>query len=93
MEREEIVDLILHPEEPLLNAEQSEIELQYLPICMVVKLDKTRATNLTTLDDCVIPIEPVSTKYNISVVNSDGKKSRMACWKNMTKRRMNGMTG
>ena len=30
MEREEIVDLILHPKDPPLNAEQSEIELQYL---------------------------------------------------------------
>jgi len=43
---------------------------------MLVKLDKTRAPNLTTLDDCVIPIEPVQTKYKISVVDSDEKTSR-----------------
>jgi hypothetical protein len=56
-----------------LNAEACRIELKFLPIC---KLDKTCATKLAGLDDGVIPIEPARTKYNINIVNSEGKKKR-----------------
>jgi hypothetical protein len=66
----------LHPDEPPITAEESRIELKHLPICMLIKLEKMRATKLAGLEDCVIPIEPATTKYVINVVDSDGKRSQ-----------------
>ena len=74
--RGEIVDIILHPDEPQLNMEESRINLKFLPVYILVKLGRTRARKLEGLEECVIPIEPTSTKYHINVLMEDRKKGR-----------------
>ena len=65
--RGEIVDIVLHPDEPPINKGEAIIRLKYLPSYLLVKLTRTRATRLEGLDDCIIPIEPVFTTYHIKV--------------------------
>lgn len=43
------------------------VGMKYLLAYLLVKLTRTRATQLEGLDDCVIPIEPTSTTYRIKV--------------------------
>jgi len=38
-----------------------------MPAYLLVKLSRTRATRLEGLDECVLPVEPVSTNYRIRV--------------------------
>jgi hypothetical protein len=74
--RGKIIDILLHPDEPPLNTHNSRIELKFLPICILVKLAKTRAKQLKGLDECVIPIEPTTSKYHINMTTPDGKKTQ-----------------
>ena len=62
--RGEIVDIILHPDEPPI-ANLPVIHLRYVPMYILVKLTCTRATALEGLQDNVIPIEPAITTYRI----------------------------
>ena len=64
--RREIVDVILHPDEDIDPAE-SVVKLKHLPICVLVKLYRTRATALDGLDQGVIPIEPACVKMQIKL--------------------------
>ena len=61
--RGEIVDIILDPDEPPIDANENIIRLRYMPAYLLVKLTRTRATRLEGLHECVIPVEPVSTNY------------------------------
>ena len=63
--RGEIVDIILHADEPPINHENSIVKLRYLPAYILVKLSKTRTTQLERLDECVIPIEARTSTYRI----------------------------
>jgi len=65
--RGEIVNIVLHPDEPPINKGEAIIRLKYLPLYLLVKLTRTRAAQLEGLDECVIPIEPVLTTYHIKV--------------------------
>ena len=58
--------LILHPEEPPLN-DGPIVHLTHLPIYVLVKLDRTRASCLPGLDDRVVPIEPRATSMKFTV--------------------------
>ena len=73
--RGEIFDIILRPDEPPLDGQQSRIELEFLSLCILVKLGKTRARKLEGLDEGVIPIEPTSTKRHFSMAKTNGKRS------------------
>ncbi len=59
----EIVDIVLHVDEPSFNNDQSKVFLKHLPCYILVKLTRTRATQLDRLAKNVIPIEPTSTTY------------------------------
>jgi hypothetical protein len=59
-----ITDIILNPEEPPLE-DCSIITLKYLPQCVLVKLNRTRAARLDGLDDGVIPIFPAKSSMQI----------------------------
>ena len=65
--RGEVIDIILHPDEPPVDSKDAVVRLKYLPIYLLVKLSQTRATRLEGLNDCVIPVEPVMTNYRIKV--------------------------
>jgi hypothetical protein len=55
--RREVVDVVLHPEEPPLDEGQI-VGLKYLPAHILVKLTRTRATRLEGLADQVMPVTP-----------------------------------
>ena len=72
--RGEIVDIILHPDEEIshLNDDASVVYLKHLPAYILVKLSRTRATTLMGLEEGVIPIEPVLTRYRIQTQTKSG---------------------
>ena len=67
-----IVNVWLHPEEPAITELKPSIKLKHLPICILVELDRTRTSQLTGLEECVIPVEPASHTYHISCQGSEG---------------------
>ena len=69
----EIVGIVLHEDEPLI-AQGAVVKLRYLPAYILVKLSRTKASKLTGLDDCVIPVEPTSTTYQMTMTTKGGKK-------------------
>jgi ATP-dependent exoDNAse (exonuclease V) alpha subunit len=71
----EIVGIILHENEPPI-AQEAVVKLRYLqvPAYILVKLSRTKASKLTGLDDCVIPVEPSSTTYRMTMVTKGGRK-------------------
>ena len=70
--RGEITDIILHPDEPPLP-DAPVVKLTRLPAYLLVKLKRTRATQLEGLEECVIPVEPIAMKFQIKV-KIKGKK-------------------
>jgi hypothetical protein len=54
-----IVDIILHPEEPPIGSD-SIVALKRIPLCVLIKLTKTRASHLDRLEEGVVPIEPLT---------------------------------
>jgi hypothetical protein len=72
----EIVDIILHPNEPPFDESASQVHLQYLPLYLLVKMNHTRASRLFGLEDGVIPIEPTSRTITICLKKPDGTTLR-----------------
>jgi len=68
-----IVDIWLHPEEPPFNQQQPITKLKYMPVCILVKLDRTCATQLNDLEESVIPVEPTCKPYRITCQTAEGK--------------------
>ncbi|KAJ3538129.1 hypothetical protein NM688_g6564 [Phlebia brevispora] len=66
--RGEIVDIILHPDEPQVPNE-SVIHLQYMPIYLLVQMTRTRTRQLEGLDDKVIPVEPAQCTMRITLAH------------------------
>jgi hypothetical protein len=54
--RGEIVDIILHPDEPALGNEPI-MKLTKLPAYILIKMERTRATTLEGLEENVIPVD------------------------------------
>jgi len=69
----EIVDIVLHPDEPSFNIKQSKVFLKHLPAYILVKLTRTKATWLDGLVKDVIPIESTSTTYQIKTMSQNSK--------------------
>ena len=55
-------------------AQGAVVKLRYLPAYILIKLSWTKASKLTGLDDCVIPVEPPSTTYQMTMTTKGGKK-------------------
>lgn len=62
-----IVNIVLHPDEPQINNNNSVIKLKYLLLYILVKLSRTRTSCLAGLDECVVPIKPRSASYVIKL--------------------------
>ncbi|GLB44644.1 putative G-quadruplex DNA unwinding [Lyophyllum shimeji] len=73
--RGEVVDIILHPDEQL-NGNSAIVHLCYLPLYILVKLHRTRATTLEGLEECVIPVEPATTSYRMKMQTHEGKTTQ-----------------
>jgi hypothetical protein len=70
--RGEIVDIILHPDEPPIG-DGAIVNLKYLPSYILVKLCRTRASKLDGLEESVIPVEVEMTTMKIKVQTQGGK--------------------
>ncbi|THG95067.1 hypothetical protein EW026_g6512 [Hermanssonia centrifuga] len=70
--RGEIVDIVLHPDEKRIE-EGPIVHLKYLPVYVLVKMARTRASQLAGLPACVIPVEPASSTMRIKLPTRDGK--------------------
>ncbi len=68
-----IQDIILHPDEPPVPPNTPVVKLTYLPSYVLVKLNRTRATQLQGLETSVVPIEARLQTFRINVP-SKGKK-------------------
>ena len=71
-----IEDILLNRDEPPLEV-GSIVTLKFLPECVLVKLDRTRAAALPHLGEGVIPIQPVSSKIQIRVRGKSRTVTRM----------------
>ncbi|THH14508.1 hypothetical protein EW146_g5828 [Bondarzewia mesenterica] len=64
--RGEITEIVLHPNEPPLKG-RSVVHLHYMPLYILAKMGRTRATTLPSLDEQVIPIELSSQTCRINI--------------------------
>ncbi|GJF00157.1 ATP-dependent exoDNAse [Phanerochaete sordida] len=62
--RGEIVDIILHPDEPEWGT-ASTVHLKHMPRCILVRMDRTRASQLAGLPPGVIPVQPMESTMQI----------------------------
>ncbi|KIK17017.1 hypothetical protein PISMIDRAFT_685755 [Pisolithus microcarpus 441] len=67
-----IIDIVLHADEPPMTPIDGVVRLKYLPIFLLVKLDRMRTSQLPGLDACVIPMEPVCKSHRIRYKTSEG---------------------
>ena len=74
-----IVDIWLNPEEPTICPGKPSIKLKFLPVCILVKLERTRASHLKHLDESVIPVEPTCKPYCITCQNGGSLVTRTMC--------------
>ena len=70
-----IMDIILHPDESY-SEEGRDIVLKNIPLYLLVKLERTRATPLKGLDEAVIPVELATKSMQVQVVENDGNQPR-----------------
>ena len=75
----EIVDIILHPDEPPIGNDPV-VHLKYLPAYLLVKLACTQASQLEGLDKAVIPVEPTMMTMRISVLIPNHKVVTHTVW-------------
>jgi hypothetical protein len=68
-----VVDILLSPEEPAITVVEPIITLKHLPLCILVKLNRTRATQLKDLEESVIPVEPMARTFRINCNTREGK--------------------
>ena len=70
-----IVGIKLHPDERMVSKRTSQyMELQHLPLYILVELQQTRATQLTGLEECIIPIEPRTQTFQVKCEQSNGQQ-------------------
>lgn len=62
-----IVGIICHAEEPSVADDNENVSLQRLPLFILVKMDRTRTSKLTNLEESVIPIQPASRTFRIKI--------------------------
>ncbi|KIM58155.1 hypothetical protein SCLCIDRAFT_128970 [Scleroderma citrinum Foug A] len=70
-----IADIILHPNEEY-SKQEKEIVLKYVPLYLLIKLKRTRATLLKGLEETVIPVEAHMRSMHLQVVDGKGKNQR-----------------
>ncbi|KAJ3897578.1 hypothetical protein F5879DRAFT_813783, partial [Lentinula edodes] len=75
--RGKIVEIVFDPREPEFEENCSVVELEYMPLYMLVKMDRTRAQKLDGLEEQIIPMEPHSQTVNIQV--QVGRKKHIKC--------------
>ena len=75
-----IVGITLHPDEPTVSKATSQyVELQHLPLYILVELQRTWATQLTGLEECIIPVEPRTQTFRVKCEQSNGQQANYLC--------------
>ncbi|KAI6121635.1 hypothetical protein F5141DRAFT_963567, partial [Pisolithus sp. B1] len=69
-----VVGIICHPEEQSVAHDKETVDLQRLPLCILVKMDRTRMAKLTNLEESVIPIQPACRTFRIKI-KENGKEN------------------
>ncbi|GJE99317.1 hypothetical protein PsYK624_155710 [Phanerochaete sordida] len=64
--RGEIVDIVLHPDEPAGDG-GSVVQLKHMPICILVRMERTKASQLNGLEPGVVPVQPVERRMTIKL--------------------------
>lgn len=67
-----IVQIILHPDEPPLSPSSDSVRLKLMPLYILVKLCRTRTSQLPGLDPSVIPVVPTTKSYSIRYATREG---------------------
>ncbi len=70
--RGEIVDIVLHPDEPP-TSNTTIVKLKYVPAYVLVKMARTRASPLEGLEAGVIPVEPARMTMKINIQRAGQK--------------------
>lgn len=65
-----ITGIWLHPDDTI-DAGASSVRLRHLPLCILVKLERTRAAQLPGLPEGVLPLVPSSAPFYISLKTRD----------------------
>ncbi|EUC56046.1 ATP-dependent DNA helicase PIF1, putative [Rhizoctonia solani AG-3 Rhs1AP] len=74
-----IVGITLHPDEPAFDPNLPVVQLKLLPLFVLVKMARTRAVALRGLEPGVVPIEPASKSFQITmnIPQSNGNITRV----------------
>lgn len=67
-----MVDIILDPREGHIGNE-STCRLTHLPIYILVRLERTRLSKLSGLEDNIIPIEPLTSSMDVEKLTTRGR--------------------
>ncbi|KAH0825768.1 hypothetical protein J3R83DRAFT_8928 [Lanmaoa asiatica] len=65
-----ITNIILYPSEPHPSRSQQIIELQQLPLFILVKLERTRAPRFSSEKESVIPISPMKSSIRLRLTQN-----------------------
>lgn len=69
--RGRIHDVVLNDEETAVSGSANEVELKHLPAYLLIEMDRTRAEKLDGLPKGVLPLEPISKSYQITMSNRE----------------------
>ncbi|KIO23538.1 hypothetical protein M407DRAFT_9370 [Tulasnella calospora MUT 4182] len=62
-----IVDIVLDENEPEFERDDPEVELVYPPAYVLVKLDRSKGTQLEGLREGIVPIEPMERNFRVKL--------------------------
>lgn len=68
-----VVGMVYRPDEEPIIDDTLAVKLQHLPLYILVKMDRTRTSKLTDLEESVIPVEPAMQTLHIRVNSGDRK--------------------
>jgi len=71
--RGSIVGIVLHPEEE--RCDDKVVSLKFPPLCVLVKMDHTRAPRFPGLPPDVVPIEPITRTMKLSLTTRSQNRS------------------
>ena len=74
--RDEIVKIVLNKNEPNYSPSQSIIQLEYLPVYMLIKMTATKVSGLEGLDENTIPLILMEQTF---IITQDSQRKMIVC--------------
>ncbi|KAB5588280.1 Vacuolar membrane-associated protein IML1 [Ceratobasidium theobromae] len=75
-----VIQKILFDPKEQLDTTASEVTLNYLPLCVLVKLNRTKAQRLPGLEEGVVPIVPIKKNYDLPREHKSGGSRSVTRW-------------